>query len=155
MLFLSAPLLLHLESPNLHKTHQTLKEEKSNIMPTLTSRDMLGMGNTASSSPPAISTATIAIIVCVGIVPVFIVAGVVIWLLGFYGRECCPCRRRREKAQTPNSDSSSGTGSMTTSKEVLLQTFPSRPKPEPLAKMDSFTSGSGGEGVVQETRVIV
>ncbi|KAF2789003.1 hypothetical protein K505DRAFT_365989 [Melanomma pulvis-pyrius CBS 109.77] len=82
----------------------------------------------ATSRPPGtplISTPTLITLICVGVVPVLIVGGVVIWLLAFYARDrpCCPCfcprRRRRRRAQPgfPND----GGESADPSEEIQMQ----------------------------------
>ena len=59
--------------------------------------------STSSSSPDEsgtkISTKAIGLIVGLGIVPLIIVMGVVIWLLVCYGNDrlCCPCGAKRKR----------------------------------------------------------
>lgn len=63
------------------------------------------LGNTSSGG---ISSTAIVLIVCVGIVPVFLIAGVVIWALFFYGADracCCSGKHKREKKLRKNRDS--------------------------------------------------
>lgn len=77
-------------------------------IPTLTPRPYLAprglnigrdsINTESTSNGPGISATAIALIVCVGVIPVLITGGFVIWLLFFYGHDrlCCPCFGRKK-----------------------------------------------------------
>ncbi|KAJ4350652.1 hypothetical protein N0V95_004557 [Ascochyta clinopodiicola] len=93
----------------------------------------------AGSSSGGISGTAIAVLVCVGVVPVIALIWVCIWLLFFYGngRNCC-CRRRKRTTTEPEMVEST-----VSSNEVLNEktnyTLPQRPTTTYRAESGSST----------------
>jgi hypothetical protein len=79
------------------------------------------------SSSGGISATAIAVLICVGVIPVFALIWVCVWLLFFYsnGRNCC-CMRRKKASTEPEA-----LASPVTSEEALNEkadfTLPQRP----------------------------
>lgn len=122
-------------------------------------------------SEPLLPTTTIVILVCVGLVPVLLTIGIVIWLLAFYGRDkaCCPCcfrkRRGRKRAAKHATDSPNGE-STSSSEEIPMATLPPMTAPPPRmmedragypghVRMHSGGTGSSSLGVVREMRTFI
>lgn len=76
--------------------------------------------------PSPMNAGTIVAIICAGILPVLIVTGVVIWMLGFYGRGrgCCCARRQRREGRNSKLQKSQGAGREDPESGTPLQTLP-------------------------------
>jgi hypothetical protein len=117
---------------------------------------------------PLLPATTIVTLVCLVIVPAFIVTGVVIWLLAFYGRDkaCCSCcsRERREwkRAAKRATGYPNDSGNISSNEEISMTTLPPMTAPPgtmvevhpAYARMHSGGTGST-LGLVRETRTFV
>jgi hypothetical protein len=136
----------------------------------LAARQLLKTDNDRPSGP-LLPTTTIVILVCVGLVPVLLTIGIVIWLLAFYGRDkaCCACcfrtQRGRKRAAKYATDSPNGE-STSSSEEIPMATLPpmmalpSRMMEDRAGypghvRMHSGGTGNSNLGVVRETRTFI
>ncbi|CAO2653543.1 Nn.00g029540.m01.CDS01 [Neocucurbitaria sp. VM-36] len=98
------------------------------------------------SASGGISGTAIALIVCVGIIPIIALIWVVVWLLFFYGtgRTCC-CTRRKRRTVEP--ETLEQRGSTDTSQEILYEKavydLPQRPYTA-HTRTESGSSNSSG-----------
>jgi len=136
----------------------------------LAARQLLETENNRPSGP-LLPTSTIVILVCVGLVPVFLTIGIVIWLLAFYGRDkaCCPCcfRKRRGRKRAAKHTIGSPNGESTSSSEEIpmatlppMTALPARMMEDragyPMhVRMHSGGTGSSSLGVAREMRTFI
>ncbi|KAJ4288984.1 hypothetical protein N0V90_011326 [Kalmusia sp. IMI 367209] len=109
---------------------------------------LLATRDLAPSPDASISTTTIILIVFLAVVPVLIVAGVVIWLLGYYGRSGCCWRRDKENAAQATPKNAAGHETVgsekTRRKSPSAQPVRNAPSRPPLAHTRDGSASSRG-----------
>ncbi|KAF2730986.1 hypothetical protein EJ04DRAFT_22253 [Polyplosphaeria fusca] len=108
---------------------------------------LLPRSDVFSGSSEGISSGAIALIVCVGIVPVIIVFGVVIWGMCIYGRVGCCCRRKSQPKQYDIKDS--------VLEDSSSDSVPLKHLPAPPARLVKANSDSSDEFRYSQTSSIV